>query len=309
MIDLSLICCPFQDHGDLVRFSVDEVACIDCGRRFKTIEGRPILLDESKSIFSVDEIAFGADKRQFPIVSGWRYRFRKALPAAASRDIGLKLLEKHKFSLPTNAAILVLGCGFTGGQYKKLFPMGDVVLTDATLQGDADVACDAECLPFRDQTFDCVVVDQVLEHTLNPLTVVDEIHRCLKLDGIVYSGIPFLTPVHGFPFDFQRYTPLGHRMLFRRFQELEIYISQGPVSAISKTMIESLACISDSLFWKRISSAGIRLIVAPLLWLDNRHTFERELTVPAATTFLGKKLAVEESPSSVISQWAKSRQR
>jgi SAM-dependent methyltransferase len=198
----------------------------------------------------------------------------------------------------------VLGCGFTGAQYRKLFPSGQVFLSDVTLQGDAEIACDGECLPFRDQSLDCIVVDQVLEHALNPLNVVSEIHRCLKLGGIVYSGIPFLTPVHGFPFDFQRYTPLGHRMLFRRFHELELHITQGPWSAFSKTMIECLASASDSISWKRLCSVAVRTIVRPFLWTDRRYKFSRSLSVPSATGFLGRKQQNEESALALISHWS-----
>src|SRR5688572_10483772 len=147
MIELSLLCCPFPDRGGQANHNDCELVCTECGCHFRMFEGRPILLDETKSIFSSKEIARHADQRQFPIDSGWRSRLRKALPAASSRDISSRLLGKHRFLLPTNPTILVLGCGFTGGQYQKLFPTGQVVLTDATLQGNADAACDAECLP------------------------------------------------------------------------------------------------------------------------------------------------------------------
>jgi SAM-dependent methyltransferase len=307
MIDLSLLCCPYPDRGKLAGHSENEVVCLSCKRSFQTIGERLILLDETRSLFSSQEIVSGADKRQFPTNSGWRYQFRKLLPAATSREISVTLLEKYKPLLADNPTILVLGCGFTGPQYKQLFPTGRVILSDVTLQGDADIACDGESLPFADQSLDCVVVDQVLEHTLNPLTVVNEIHRCLKLGGIVYSGIPFLTPVHGFPYDFQRYTPLGHRMLFRRFQELEICNTQGPLSAICKTLIEGFGSISGNLFWKRLSSTGIRLLMRPFLWMDKRYLSTRQLSVPSATAFLGRKQEFEESPLRLISDWSASR--
>ncbi|HEY8187119.1 MAG TPA: class I SAM-dependent methyltransferase [Pyrinomonadaceae bacterium] len=226
------------------------------------------------------------------------------IPAAASRDDSFSLLEKHKGLLPADAAILIIGCGLGTDQYAKVFPEAHIFPTDVTLKGDAVVACDGACLPFRDQTFDCVVVDQVLEHAVNPTAIVSEIHRCLKLGGIVYSGVPFHTPVHGFPFDFQRYTPLGHRMLFRRFQGLEVYITQGPLSALSKTMIGFCSSVSNNLWWRRFSSAGVRLVVSPILWLDRRYSWARELSIPAATAFLGRKQESEDSPRTIISNWS-----
>jgi len=293
-----------MDHGDLRVVSADEILCESCDRRFRIVDGRPILIDESRSLFSSEELALTVDRRQFPENSGWRYRVRSILPAAATRGVGVSLLEKHKALLPDNPTVLIIGCGVISDQYAKLFPTGYILPTDVTLQGDAIVACDGACLPFRDQTLDCVVVDQVLEHALDPLAIVSEIHRCLKLGGIVYSGVPFHTPVHGFPFDFQRYTPLGHRMLFRKFQELEVCITQGPVSALSKTAIGFFGSVSSNLWWKRFSSAGVRLLVAPTLWLDRHYTSAKELSIPAASAFVGRKTEKEESTQTLISHWS-----
>jgi len=304
LVELAFLCCPYIDHGDLRQIAGNEIVCESCGRHFRIVKGCPILFDESSSIFSPEEVAASADARQFSADSGWRYQIRKMIPAAASRDVSLRLLEKHKALLPDDPIILIIGCGVGADQYGKLFPTGHIFPTDVTLQGDAVVACDGACLPFRDQTLDCVVVDQVLEHAVNPAAIVSEIHRCLKVGGIVYSGVPFHTPVHGFPFDFQRYTPLGHRMLFWRFQGLEVYITQGPLSALSKTVIGFFSSISNNLWWRRFSSAGVRLLVSPMLWLDRRYTWAKELSIPAASAFLGRKQENEESPRIIISNWS-----
>ena len=52
-----------------------------------------------------------------------------------------------------------------------------------------------------------------------------EIYRVLKSDGIVYIETPFMQQVHGGKYDFTRFTYLGHRRLFARFQEIESGIS------------------------------------------------------------------------------------
>jgi SAM-dependent methyltransferase len=213
------------------------------------------------------------------------------------------MLARLTAELPNNPSVLVIGCGTSNELYTELFSSGRVFLTDVTLQGDAEVVCDGGCLPFRDQSLDCVIADQVLEHVLYPAAVVAEIYRCLRPEGLVYSGVPFHTPVHGFPYDFQRYTPLGHRMLFNRFQELELLITQGPVSAFSLSLIGLLACISSSIWWRRFSSFGVRLIVKPLLWIDKRQRTVRNLTIPAASAFLGRKQVGEVTPNEVIRNW------
>jgi SAM-dependent methyltransferase len=274
------ICCPYPDHGDLDT----NWNCLSCGRQFPVIEGRPVLIDEHRSAFTTSELIALKDRRQFPVKSGLKYQLRRMLPAGNSRDQGLDLLRTASMSLPSNPTVVVIGCGFTRALHEQLFYGAELILTDVTLKGDADVACDGECLPFKDSSLDCVVIDQVLEHTINPLNVVNEIFRCLKPDGLVYSGIPFMTPVHGEPYDFQRYTPIGHRLLFRDFHEVGFMVTQGAMSALSKLAIEALGSLSDNLWFRRGVSLGVRIAAAPLLFFDRPS-----LRVPAATAFLGKK--------------------
>ena len=302
-VDLSVLCCPYEDHGKLNEIAEGNIECESCGRRFKSVAGRPILFDESRSVFSSEEVEALADSIQFPRNIGWRYQLRKMFPAAAQRNIGLDLLARNLGLLPDHPVVLVVGCGSTRERYAKIFPAAQLFLTDVTLQGDATVVCDGESLPFPNESLDCVVVDQVLEHVVNPAGVVAEISRCLKPNGIVYSGVPFHAPVHGFPFDFQRYTPLGHRLLFRRFEELEFTITQGPVSAFSLTLIGFFASISTNIWWRRLSSFTVRLLFKPLLSIDRRRTAPGGLTIPAASAFLGKKQREGISTKEIISDW------
>ncbi len=302
--DIQYLCCPYPDHGDLKQISANEIVCEICNRSFRSAEGRPILFDESKSIFTSTEVASLGDMRQFPENKGWRYRVRKLFPASSSREICLSLFEKFSHLLPCSPVVLVIGCGFSGERYVRAFSKGRVFLSDVTLQGDSTVVCDAECLPFRDQSLDCVVIDQVLEHALNPVGVVADILRCLRSGGIVYSGLPFHTPIHGFPFDFNRYTPLGHRMLFRGFEELEMRITQGPVSALSLTLIGFLSGLWDNRWWKSLCSLAVRISFTPIFWLDLRYAKSSNLTIPAASAFFGRKQSDEVHPRRIVSDWA-----
>jgi SAM-dependent methyltransferase len=303
VVDPSLLCCPGKYHGNLVWVSADKIICESCRQNFVVVEGSPILLDETQSMFTSMEVSKFTDTRQFPENKGWRMRLRSLFPASTSRENSLEIIEKFRHLLPETPTILVIGCGFSGRQYVEAFPNAKIYLTDVTLQGDATLVCDAEALPFWDESLDCVIIDQVLEHTSNPTKIVEEIRRCLKPDGLVYSGIPFHTPVHGYPFDFQRYTPLGHRLLFRGFQELEMRITQGPVSALSLTLIGFLTSLFNNLWWRRFSSFGVRLLFRPLFWLDHRYHKVGTLTIPGASAFLGKKQLKEFHPKEIVRDW------
>lgn len=69
-------------------------------------------------------------------------------------------------------------------------------------------------LDFPDQTFDFVVADQVLEHVEgDPLVAMRECLRVVKPGGLVIHTTCFITPKHGAPSDFWRFTPEGLRLL------------------------------------------------------------------------------------------------
>ncbi len=309
-VDLGNLCCPYADHGRLVHVSDLQLQCESCERVFPVAGNRPILLDESRSIFSAAHVTKGADQRQFPENTGWRFRLRRMFPLATSRDAANDLLSPTIAQLAGTPAVLVIGCGDTGSRYAHAFgPAVRLFLTDVTLQGDAVIACDGACLPFPDEWFDCIIVDQVLEHAAHPARIVDEVSRCLKPHGIVYSGVPFLMPVHGYPYDFQRYTPLGHRLLYTRFEEIDFRVTQGPFSAASLTLVGLCASLWDNVWWSRMTSLMTRIVLGPLLRFDRRFCRRRQLQVPAASLFIGRKLPVELTAAEIIREWTNATHR
>jgi SAM-dependent methyltransferase len=74
-----------------------------------------------------------------------------------------------------------------------------------------DVFADAAELPFRDGSFDTVVLFDVLEHLGKPNDALREIARLLRPGGSALLSVPFLYPIHDAPHDFQRLTPHGLR--------------------------------------------------------------------------------------------------
>lgn len=83
-------------------------------------------------------------------------------------------------------------------------------------QTHPDYLCSAESIPVADETFDIVVLAEVLEHLQNPERVLIEIYRVLKRGGIIVATMPFLFPVHADPYDFQRWTPAKLKIEFER---------------------------------------------------------------------------------------------
>jgi SAM-dependent methyltransferase len=109
----------------------------------------------------------------------------------------------------------------------------DIVGTDVSFGPYTKIICDGHDLPFEDEVFDCAIVQVVLEHVLDPGRCVSEIYRILKPLGLVYAETPFIQQVHMRQYDFTRYTHLGHRRLFRNFDEIKSGPSGGPGMALA----------------------------------------------------------------------------
>ena len=67
-----------------------------------------------------------------------------------------------------------------------LWENNQIQITSLDLVGteNVDYIADAHYLPFKNETFDGVWIQAVLEHVVSPETVVKEIFRVLKNDGI-----------------------------------------------------------------------------------------------------------------------------
>lgn len=53
------------------------------------------------------------------------------------------------------------------------------------------VIADALSLPFADSSFDCIVCSEVIEHTVDPDKIVEELVRCVKPNGQVILTTPY----------------------------------------------------------------------------------------------------------------------
>lgn len=73
----------------------------------------------------------------------------------------------------------------------------------------ADIFGSADDLPFSENSFDTVLLIQVLEHVEEPGIVLSEIQRVLKPGGKLIIAVPFIYPEHESPRDFYRYTRYG----------------------------------------------------------------------------------------------------
>jgi SAM-dependent methyltransferase len=131
--------------------------------------------------------------------------------------------------------VLVIGASILGEGMQSLAETATIELveTDASFGPRTQLICDAHDIPFADESFDGVIAQAVLEHVVDPYRCCAEIHRVLKKRGLIYAETPFIQQVHGGRYDFTRFTHLGHRRLFRRFEEIDGGAVSGPGTALA----------------------------------------------------------------------------
>jgi SAM-dependent methyltransferase len=270
-----------------------------------------VLIDFEHSLFDPEAYsAFGKPQPPggAPLATGcgqhWRSlrkRLLRGSNVAAERAAARFLAEIAAAARGNRPRILVVGGGTIGSGAEALYCAKgiDVVGTDVFPSGITQIVSDAHRLPFADESFDGVWVQAVLEHVLEPGTVVQQIHRVLRPAGVVFADTPFMQQVHMGAYDFTRFTLSGHRWLFRRFTQIDAGISGGPGIAA----IWSLRYLARSL---GAPPALAGAIAAPFFWLRFFDRFARGRNGADAASgvfFLGRKCETALGPKDMVAYY------
>lgn len=235
----NLLCCPVC-HARL-RHEGHCFVCTnsECGTQFPIVEGIPVLLNEKSSVFSNDD--FLSRRRTF--FNNLRESKLKNIVRHLTPAISKNLKAKSNFSRmaalllkqSNSPRVLVIGGSILGEGIKSLTNISslELVESDVSFGPRTMLICDAHDIPFEDGSFDGVIAQAVLEHVADPYRCCEEIHRVLNQRGVVYAETPFMQQVHGSRYDFTRFTHLGLRRLFRRFEEIDSGMVCGPGMALA----------------------------------------------------------------------------
>jgi SAM-dependent methyltransferase/uncharacterized protein YbaR (Trm112 family) len=248
-----------------------------CANSYPVIAGCPVLINEANSVFSIADyrqhavttmdLRDEADKPQ-DLVSRLKRMLRRIEPPISmnvndfSPDQALAQAAEA-FGRPPRT--LVIGAGDA-----QISPGSgaELVYSDVAVGPLTQLVCDAHDIPFADASFDAVVANSVLEHVADPYRCVDEIHRVLRPDGFVYAVTPFMQQVHMGRYDFTRFTHLGHRRLFRRFDEERSGITNGQATVLAWALERYFAGFSDNpTIYARLRTLA-RFIGLPFLLFD-----------------------------------------
>jgi len=186
-------------------------------------------------------------------------------------DLAMKEFAKN---FDGGKKVLDIGCG--NKPYVKYFKCEYIGL-DPFENTKADVVADAWEIPFGDDEFDGVILNQSLEHIEKTTETISEIKRVLKTGGMGIITVPQTMKTHSIPLpsqnseydnfdktkikywnvDFYRFTKFGLISLFKDFQIIELKETNGYFSTMFQLMNYFFA------------SFGVNLLFTPIFFLNN----------------------------------------
>ena len=296
---LPFLICPKSKNR--LFFRNGKLVSEDGNNIYEILNGFPILIDFSTSILSKDEIL---NSKAESVISrssykGYKYFFKNLIsPTSKSTLNNIKLLKKELFKISTKPKLLVIGGGTIGKGLLDLYNdiNYEIIAFDIYASNNVQFVADAHNIPFQDGYFDGVIIQAVLEHVLEPIEVVAEIHRVLKKNGIVYSETPFIQHVHEGAYDFNRFTDSGHRYLFKDFN----HIYSGSVAGVGTQLLWSCEYFTRSLFRSKLIGKIFKLLLFWLQYFD--YIIPESYTIDAASCafFLGQKSEKSIDPKDLV---------
>jgi SAM-dependent methyltransferase len=271
--------CP-TCHGSL-KEEAGFLRCSSCGREYSLLEGRPF--------FVTPQAAWSPP---VPESGGW-LRKHLARPPHAARVAGeirnSDVTNDHRYlreflaGFPDTAAVLDLGSG-----ERRLRP--GILNLDVVASPSVDVIADGHELPFPDGGFDAIILQSVIEHVLEPETLLAESCRVLKPGGQIWVEAPFLYPIHDTS-DYYRWTLSGLRYVVSKYFEVSRSGAMiGPASALNLEWRVYVNWKLRGLHW------GFRNTVAWMTswikWLDPDQVMPEPPEIYAHSYVLGVKPAL-----------------
>lgn len=296
--------CP-QCHSDDLVFS-DKIICQSCHIEYPIVHGRPVLLRPNNDLFKIDEYLITSPT----VTEKSKNIFSKFIPTPSVNLASTKILTQLSKLLSTfnSPKILVVG---GGGQKKWLDEKLGVhknnvriIYSDIDVNAIVDLFCDGHDLPFKSNIFDAIITTAVLEHVLYPEKVASEIYRVLKVDGFLYSELPFMQQVHEGAYDFTRYTLSGHRRLFNGFSNIDSGMVAGPGTALVWAIENFALAFTTRPLSRKIVKMVTRLGFFWIKYFDYLLESRPEAMDGASCTyFLGRKKNKKTLDSDIIADY------
>jgi SAM-dependent methyltransferase len=220
------------------------LACSSCERTIPHQDGIPVFTPPPQGLRPSKKLSRSPDSGTPWRRANWRF------------------LAGQAAQLPPDAVILDVGAG--RGDFADLFrDRSGYLALDIYPYPEVDLACDLTLAnPFRESSFDAILLMNVLEHVYNAHTLLSRLAALLKPGGVLVVAVPFMVKMHQTPVDFARYT---HYALERLGAEhgLEVAHLEGFYDPIS-VLVEGSGNLRNAII---PTLPGLRRYLARILWL------------------------------------------
>jgi uncharacterized protein YbaR (Trm112 family) len=300
-----LLRCPVCESKLVLSDSQFRCVNATCKSVFPIVDGIPILINESSSVFSIADFVrksntfFKPASRMVKLLVHVMPDISRNFKANSNYEKFAKLLLADS----QNPRVLVIGGSILGFGIQRILevPAIELIEGDVSFGPRTRLIFDAHDIPLESNSMDGVIIQAVLEHVVDPHQCVEEIHRVLKERGLVYAETPFMQQVHGGRYDFTRFTHLGHRILFRNFEEISSGAVAGPATALAWLYRYFLLSFVRARALRSIVGGFVRLSAFWLKYLDY-YFIDKPTAFDSASAFyfMGRKTNQPISPQHLI---------
>lgn len=129
--------------------------------------------------------------------------------------------------------VLFVGAGGELERLVRTILNQSVTTIDVDAKRRPDIVMSVTDLDFSPNSFDTVILAEVLEHVKEPWRVDAQISGVLSHGGALVISTPFLFPIHDEPHDYWRFTSFGLARLFPSFEVVKILNRAGYLQTLT----------------------------------------------------------------------------
>lgn len=224
-----IIICP-KCHGTLVNGSIDLFTCQTCSEVYSLTESGSLDLRLKTEKSVTNKVVLGKPlslpahlpSESLVVKSDSQNDYLGIQPP---HHLSKELLSYFPKASSAQSMVLDLGCGDTVHREVCEIAGFRYVGLDYS-NGKAPLLGDGHALPFRDKSFEFVLMIAVLEHIQFPLVLMQEVNRVLKDSGILIGTVSFLEPHHDNSFYHHTHLGLYNDLIHAGFEVQQLAASK-----------------------------------------------------------------------------------